>query len=59
MVQPQNTYRCEVMSWVKENCLSLAGLLKYLSAREKSIYSNSSKPNSDSRGGGRGLISEM
>lgn len=23
------------MSWVKENCLSLAGLLKYLSAREK------------------------
>lgn len=35
MIQPQNTYRCEVMSWVKENCLSLAGLLKYLSAREK------------------------
>lgn len=35
MIQPQNTYRCEVMSWVKENCLSLAGLLKYLSARKK------------------------
>lgn len=35
MIQPQSTYRCEVMSWVKGNCLSLAGLLKYLSAREK------------------------
>lgn len=23
------------MSWVKENCLSLAGLLKYVSARER------------------------
>lgn len=35
MIQPQNTYRCEVMSWVKEDCLYLADLLKYLSARKK------------------------
>lgn len=50
-IQPQSTYRYVVMSWVKENCLSLLGLLNICKQEKKSIYSNSSKPNSDSRGG--------
>lgn len=50
-IQPQSTYRYVVMSWVKENCLSLLGLLNICKQEKKSIYSNSSKQNSDSRGG--------
>lgn len=51
MIQPQSTYRYVVMSWVKENCLSLLGLLNICKQEKKSIHSNSSKPNSDSRWG--------
>lgn len=50
MIQTQNKYRYELMSWVKENCLSLVGLLNIRQREKKSIYSNSSKANSDSRG---------
>lgn len=50
MIQTQNKYRYELMSWVKENCLSLVGLLNICQRGKKSIYSNSSKANSDSRG---------
>lgn len=51
MIQPQSPYRYVVMSWVKENSLSLLGLLNICKQEKKSIHSNSSKPNSDSRGG--------
>lgn len=51
MIQTQDTSRHEVMTWVKENCLSLVGLLNICQQEKKSIYSNSSKPNSDIRGG--------
>lgn len=50
MIQTQNKYRYELMSWVKENCLPLVELLNICQRGKKSIYSKSSKANSDSRG---------